>query len=102
MTWKVNIDTRERFMQDELAVHIGRPTSTGLEVVVPTELIVESAPEAIVTPPALHIDRDLGRALYDALGRALGIYTPDARMAAEVLTREQKRVDKMLDHLIRP
>lgn len=102
MSWKVYVDTREEFMRDRLAVHIADVSSDGTDVVLPTDLVLERNAEAVVTPAALSIDRDLARALYDALGQALGIYTSDARLAAEVLAREQGRVDKMLDHLIRP
>ncbi len=99
MSWKVYVDTREAFMRDELAIHMAVVTHDTTDVVTPMDLVLERKNEPVVTPAALHIDRDLARALYDGLGQALGIHTPDARLAAEVLAREQKRVDKMIDHL---
>lgn len=101
MSWKVYIDERAEFALGKLAVHIARETSTGLEVILPMTMEAEAVEEGVAfVDPALYVDRDLARALYDALGHALGIYTPDARLAAEVLAREQDRVDKLIDSLI--
>lgn len=97
MSWRVHVATN--FMRDELDVHIAYQSTKGLAVVQPIDLVLEDTDGATITPPALGISRDLARALYDGLGQALGIHTPDARMAVEVLAREQDRVDKMLDHL---
>jgi hypothetical protein len=88
------------FARDTYSVHIahvGNKTS----VVEPTDLVLSEVPDGISTPPAFQLNPELARALFDALGVALNVYTPDARLAAEVLAREQERVDKMLDHLIR-
>ena len=90
------------FNSDHYAVHLAETGPDQNFVVEPTELNFSKADMRMVTPAAFHIRADMARALYDALGHALGIHTPDARLAAEVLAREQDRVDKMIDHLVRP
>jgi len=67
----------------------------------PVDLVMEVVPAGVETPPAFTLDEGAARALYDALGRALNIHTPDARLAAEVLKREQARVDKFIDFVVK-
>lgn len=67
----------------------------------PVELEMEVVPHGVETPPAFTLDEGAALALYDALGRALNIHTPDARLAAEVLAREQARVDKFIDFVVK-
>lgn len=98
MRWRVSIE--ELFVEDSLGVHIGVRDGDGFAVVEPLDLVAVTAPEAVATPPALRIDRELAHELYNALGRGLGVHTPDAAMATKILEHEQARVDKMLDHLI--
>lgn len=97
MPYRVHVE--HDFLRDRLAVHIGHTRADDLYVAQPTDILFQSVDPAVAHPPALRIDPDLARVLYDALGRALGIHTPDARLAAEVLDREQQRVDKLIDHL---
>ena len=87
---------------DRYNVHIANVGPDGVYVVKPYDMVMEKADDGVETPAALSLPPEMARALYDALGAALGIHTPDARMAAEVLAREQDRVDKMIDYLIRP
>ncbi len=87
---------------DRYDVHIADVGPDGVYVVKPYAMVMERTPDGVETPAALSLPTEMARALYDALGAALGIHTPDARMAAEVLAREQDRVDKMIDHLILP
>ncbi len=88
------------FNSDRYAVHLAKVEPDRTDVVEPIDLVFSEVDvEGVETPPAFHIPTEMARALYDALGHALGIHTPDARLAAEVLAREQVRVDKMLDHL---
>lgn len=100
MSYRAHVE--HDFPHDLLSVHIGYDLPGGtMAIAQPTELIFESVPEPITTPPALRIRPDLARALYDALGAALGIHTPDARLAAETLKREQDRVDRLIDNAIK-
>ncbi len=85
---------------DRYNVHIANVGPDGVYVVKPYNMELEKAPDGVETPAALSLPTEMARALYDALGAALGIHTPDARMAAEILAREQDRVDKMIDHLV--
>jgi hypothetical protein len=87
------------FMRNVYEVHLGDVGPDGSFIARPAELVFERLDDPVTTPPCLSLDEDVARALFDALGVALNIYTPDARMAAEVLKREQDRVDKMIDHL---
>jgi hypothetical protein len=87
------------FMRDVYEVHLGEVGPNGTFVARSVELVFDRLDSPITTPPFLSLDEDSARVLFDALGVALNIYTPDARMAAEVLKREQDRVDKMIVHL---
>ena len=87
---------------DRYNVHIANVGPDGVYVVKPYAFVLDKAEDGVETPAAFQLPTEMARALYDALGHALGIHTPDARMAAEVLAREQDRVDKMIDHLILP
>lgn len=100
MSYRAHVE--HDFVHDLLSVHLGyaRPDG-GMDIAQPTEIIFEDTPQPITTPPALRIRPDLARALYDALGAALGIHTPDARLAAETLKREQDRVDRLIDNAIK-
>ena len=100
MSYRVHVEYA--FFTDGYDVHIADVGPDGTYVVKPYDFIFDKADEGVETPAALSLPTEMARALYDALGAALGIHTPDARMAAEVLAREQDRVDKMIDHLILP
>ena len=97
MSYRVHVEYA--FNSDRYKVHIANVGPDGMHVVRPTDFVLEKAEDGVEHPAALHLPTEMARALYDALGHALGIHTPDARMAAEVLAREQDRVDKMIDHL---
>ncbi len=90
------VAVENQFALDHLGIHV----ADGDRVAEPLQLVMTEVGEGIYSPPMLSIPRDLARALFDALGTALGVYSSDARMAAEVLEREQKRVDKMLDWFV--
>lgn len=98
MSYRAHVE--HDFVRDRLAVHIGQIQPNGhMAVARPIDIVLEEVPDGIATEPALYIDHELARVLYDALGKALSIHTPDARLAAETLSREQDRVDKFIDHL---
>ncbi len=71
MSYRVHVEYAFNF--DGYRVHIANVGSDGTYVVKPYDLIFDKVED--------------------------GVETPDARMAAEVLAREQDRVDKMIDHL---
>ncbi len=100
MSYRVHVEYA--FNSDRYKVHIANVGPDAIYVVKPFDFVLEKADDGVETPAALHLPTELARALYDALGHALGIHTPDARLAAEVLAREQDRVDKMIDHLTNP
>ena len=88
------------FNSDRYAVHLAETGPDRMLAVEPIAFVMSEVAEGVETPAAFHIPTELARVLYDALGHALGVHTPDARLAAEVLAREQDRVDKMIDHLV--
>ncbi len=93
------VAVENQFALDHLGIHVAIDGGERL-VAKPLTMEMIKADEAAYSLPMLSIPRDLARALFDALGTALGVYSSDARMAAEVLEREQKRVDKMLDWFV--
>ena len=97
MSYRVNVEYA--WNGDKYNVHIADVGRDGVYVVKPHDMVLEKVPDGVETPAFLRLPTEMARALYDALGAALGIHTPDARMAAEILAREQDRVDKMIDHL---
>ena len=88
------------FNSDRYAVYLGKTEPGRSWVGEPTDFVFSEIEDGEETSPTFHIPTEMARVLYDALGHALGVHTPDARLAAEVLTREQDRVDKMIDHLV--
>ena len=97
MSYRVHV--AYAFNADRYNVHIADMGRDGVYVVKHLHFEMEKVPDGVETPAAFQLPTEMARALYDALGAALGVHTPDARMAAEVLAREQTRVDKMIDHL---
>jgi len=100
MSYRVHV--AYAFNADGYNVHIAEVGPDGVYVVEPHAVTMKKTEDGVETPAAFQFSTELARALYDALGAALGVHTPDARMAAEILAREQTRVDKMIDHLILP
>ncbi len=94
MSYRVVVENQ--FALDHLGIHV----ADGALVAKPLQMEMIEADEGVYSPPMLSLSRDLARELFDALGTALGVYSSDARMAAEVLEREQYRVDKMLDWFV--
>jgi hypothetical protein len=80
------------FSRDGIGIHL----AIAEYVAQPTEIMFDSADEGIVTEPALTMPHGLALALYHALGVGLGLHTPDAKFAAEVLAKEQDRVDRLI------
>ena len=83
------------FARNAHGIHLARDHT----VLQPVELVWDPLDPAIESPPAFYLDVDAMRALYDALGQALGLHLTDTKFAAEVLEREQYRVDKLIDHV---
>jgi hypothetical protein len=54
----------------------------------------------VVSPP-LTIPLDAARALYEALGEMFGYATHNAQSIRQDFLHERKRVDKMIDHLLK-
>lgn len=54
-----------------------------------------------VGPPPLTVPLDAARALYEALGNMLGYSTVNASSLRQDLLHERKRVDKMIDNLLK-
>jgi hypothetical protein len=87
-------------LMDGFKVYLADVGPNHSSVVAPVDLVFMQSDPYATFDPAFRLRSDLARALFDALGAALGVYTPDARMAAETLKLEQTRVDKLIDRLI--
>ena len=96
--WKANVVYQ--FTSGQYAVHLAKVGAKDLYVVEAQEMTLHRAEDGAETPPMMYLAGGAARSLYDALGVALNVHTPDARMAAEVLKIEQARVEKLIDYAI--
>ena len=83
------------FARNEYGIHLSRENLT----LQPVQLDWQPMEAFVETPPAFYLDGDAMRALYDALGQALGLHLSDTRLAADVLKLEQSRVDRLIAYI---
>lgn len=103
MTWRVRIDQDVRV--DGVAIQLARGVGDGghvelLRFTSVSEVVGRSEASASMPAPSLVIDDDLGRALLDALAAHYGGTSAGQQMRADY-EHERRRVDQMLDHLMR-
>jgi len=96
--WKANVVYQ--FTSGQYAVHLAKVGAKTLYVAGPLVISLKQAEDGVETPPMMYLAGGAARSLYDGLGVALNVHTPDARMAAEVLKIEQARVEKLIDYAI--
>lgn len=96
--WKANVVYQ--FTSGQYAIHLAKVGTKALYVAQPLEIVLHQAKDGVETSPMMYLASAAARSLYDALGVALNVHTPDARMAAEVLKIEQARVEKLIDYAI--
>ncbi len=89
-----------QFASGQYAIHLAKVGTAKLYVVQPLVMVLSEAEDGTETPPMMYIPGGAARSLYDGLGVALNVHTPDARMAAEILKIEQARVEKLIDYAI--
>lgn len=66
-----------------------------------SQLTLERVEPGEVGPQPLTIPLDAARALYEALAEMLGYSTVNASTLRQDLIHERRRVDKMIDHLLK-
>lgn len=99
MSWRAHVET-DRFGR-QVIIYLGQEATGALYAFKPVTTERVRVEEGSMSSPFLHLDEAAARALYEALGSAFNEFMPDMRFAADVLKREQSRVDKLLDHLVR-
>ncbi len=96
--WKAHVVYQ--FHNGQYAIHLAKVGTQKLYVAGPLDIVLSQVEDGVETPPMTYLAGEAARSLYDALGVALNVHTPDARMAAEVLKIEQARVEKLIDYAI--
>lgn len=97
MTWRANVT--HDFAMDGVAIIIANDCGgDSINVLKPTEQVMESSPRDVYIEPSLRIPDALGRALYDALA-AHYAGTSDIRALRADLDQERRRTDRLIEHL---